>query len=183
MLEQGRYTWRHNSVLQELYLSFGDLKCDNWEVIVDLPNHSSIQGNTTVPCDIVQTTQRPDLVLINREKCEILLVELTVCFESQILHAHERKTDRYASLLTDIRDKDFNAKLFTIEVGSRGYVDVSNFNKLKCLAKNLNPKVKQLDKTIKRLRNDISKCAVLCSFSLFYSKYNAIWKDPPLLRR
>ena len=75
-----------------------------------------------------------------REKCEILLVELTVCFESQILHAHERKTDRYASLLTDIRDKDFNAKLFTIEVGSRGYVDVSNFNKLKCLAKNLNPK-------------------------------------------
>ena len=122
-------------------------------------------------------------MLVNREKQKIVLIELTVCFESQIEHAHNRKSDWYASLLSDIRDRSFNTNLITIEVGSRGYVDSSNFNKLKCIIKSLNPKVKFLDKTVKRLRNDISKCSVLSSFAVFYSKYNAIWREPPMLRR
>ena len=53
------------------------------EVILytDLPEQSCNGG--TIPADIIQTLQRPDIVLINRLEKSITLMELTVSFEKK----------------------------------------------------------------------------------------------------
>ena len=59
MLE--RYGWRHDSILSFIYSQF---KSDpNVEILVDLP--TKLKGISTLPTDIIQTTLRPDLVLVN----------------------------------------------------------------------------------------------------------------------
>lgn len=178
MLEQGRYTWRHNSILQEIYKTLSSVG-DSWSILVDLPDNMS--GPSTVPCHILPTSQKPDLVLLNNDTKHIVLVELTVCFESGILKAEERKKDRYASLICDLQDTGYSAKLYTLEVGSRGLIDCGNSNKLKQILKLVNPKLKYFDRIFKKFKSKISKISVLCSYAIFYSKYNPMWRDSPLL--
>ncbi len=176
MLDQGRYTWRHNSVLNEICKTLKELGKDEWNIIADLPDQNT-SGPSTVPCNILPTSQKPDMVLIRRNSNVIILLELTVCFESGIMRAEERKTDRYASLLHDLSDVNFNAKLFTLEIGSRGLIDSNNTNKLKDLVRLIDPKLKYLNKVVKSLRSKLSKISVLCSYALFYSKYNQMWRE------
>ena len=180
MPDQGRYSWRHNSVLHEISNIFKELGKDEWNIIANLPDQNT-SGPSTVPCNILPTSQKPDMVLIRRNSKTIILVELTVCFESGIVKAEERKTDMYASLLHDLSDVDFNAQLFTLEIGSRGLIDSNNTNKLKDLLKLIDPKLKYLNKVVKSLRSKLSKISVLCSYALFYSKYNQMWRESPLL--
>ncbi len=54
-----------------------------------------------VPVDIVVTNQKPDMVIINNLG-NVTLVELTVPFETNIIQAAERKSQRYEGLLTDL---------------------------------------------------------------------------------
>ena len=63
MLDQGRYTWRHNSVLRIILDSLQDVSAPSWKIYCDLEGASKIAG-TTIPPDILPTQQRPDLVLI-----------------------------------------------------------------------------------------------------------------------
>ena len=96
MLEQGRYTWRHNSVLNSIFSFFKSVNENNLEMICDLPG--SLEGISTIPSDIVVTNLRPDLVLIDRQSMEITMLELTVPYDSNIDSAHERKSERYEPL-------------------------------------------------------------------------------------
>lgn len=180
-LEQGRYTWRHNSVLQEMYTTLSEIGNDEWTINADLPDHN-MSGPSTVPCSILPTSLKPDIVLLKKNSDVIILVELTVCFESGILKAEDRKSDRYASLLHDLSDVKLDPKLITIEIGSRGLIDSNNTNKLHSLFKAINPKLKYHNKAIRSFRSKLSRISVLCSYALFYAKFNQVWKDSPLLR-
>ena len=62
----------------------------------------------TFPPTIVQTSSRPDLVLINNIDRAVWLLELTVSFETNSDAAHRRKKEIYASLSADIEDEKFN---------------------------------------------------------------------------
>ena len=74
VLNQGRYTWRHKSVLQYMYNGMMDQKPDNLEIAVNLPNLNF--NGLTIPPDILTTTQKPDIVILNRTEKKILLSEL-----------------------------------------------------------------------------------------------------------
>ena len=136
------------------------------------------QGISTIPTDIVITNQIPDLVLVNKTKKLITIVELTVCFESEIVNAATRKQNRYASLITDIEQSDFTPSLYTIEIGSRGLVSMENQTRLKEIYSQLN--VKQKD--IVKMKNQLSKTALLGSYTIFYSKFISEWINPPLIK-
>ena len=58
-------------------------------IYIYIPEHSSNGG--TIPADIIQTLQRPDIVLLNRKEKSIILMELTVSFEKNIESAHLKK--------------------------------------------------------------------------------------------
>ena len=78
-LTQGRYTWRHNSVLNHIAITIQQHKPSNLEVFSDIAG-LDINGGT-IPPDILVTQSRPDLVLLDRETKTICLLELTCCFE------------------------------------------------------------------------------------------------------
>ena len=78
------------------------LKCkpQNIQILVDLPGLWLNGG--TIPPDILVTSLRPDMVLINRTEKKIELLELTCSFEKNIEEAYIRKYKKYLSLKTDI---------------------------------------------------------------------------------
>ena len=88
-LSEGRYTWRHDSILNFLALSFQSVH--DSIIYADLPdfiNPSAITGDNL----------RPDLLLVLPNKC-LYILELTVGFESNIRKNSERKHTKYSDLI------------------------------------------------------------------------------------
>ncbi len=133
MLKDGRYTWRHNSVLSHMFTLAQNLSKETDWII-----HSDLPGISTVPTDICVTTQIPDIVMINCPHKIAILIELTVCFETNFGKSAQRKENRYGSLLNDIQSIGFTCELITIGVGSRGLVSVDNRSKLTTIYSHLN---------------------------------------------
>ena len=90
-LDEGRYTWRHNSVLLFLANTFSSLK--ECTVYADLPSFLS-------PCFITGESYRPDLLLTDKNILYVL--ELTVGFETNMQNNSDRKATKYSSLINDL---------------------------------------------------------------------------------
>ena len=91
-MDEGRYTWRHNSVLLFLANTFSSLK--QCTVYADLPSFLS-------PCFITVESYRPDL-LLPTDKNILYILELTVGFETNIQNNSDRKATKYSSLINDL---------------------------------------------------------------------------------
>lgn len=91
-------------------------------VTVDLPGEQYC-----FPQDAATTDSRPDIVIWNDQT--IVLIELTIPFEPGMDAAAERKRAKYADLLARCSTTR-HALLTTIEVGSRGFLNVASFEKL-----------------------------------------------------
>ncbi len=119
----GRYTGRHNSVLGHMFTQAKNQSKDtNWIIHSDLIVNNNKCDISTVPTHICVTTQIPDIVMINLPYKIAILIELTVCFETNFEKSAQRKENIYGSLLNYIRSTGFTCKLITIEVDSRGFV-------------------------------------------------------------
>jgi hypothetical protein len=121
MLDQGRYTWRHNSVLRIILDTLQDVSAPSWKIYCDLEGAAKIAG-TTIPPDILPTQQRPDLVLINLATKSIVVFELTIPYDRNIDAAHNRKLDKYAGLKGDLGEQGYDVKLVCVEISSRGLI-------------------------------------------------------------
>ena len=152
----------------------GKVKPSEVTIYTDIPEHLCNGG--TITADIIQTLQRPDIVLINREEKSITLMELTVSFEKNIESAHLKKTSRYRDLTSDLKNKGWVAECVAFEIGSRGYISQRNKKSILDTLKNFKIKVPN-----KKLLQDISKISLLCSFSLFQAHCQPSWQSPPYL--
>ncbi|GFN79705.1 polyprotein [Plakobranchus ocellatus] len=142
-LSQGRYTWRHNRVLQELasvistakgeihpsstsstvFITEGGVKkwhggsvpinthrkglldgCDDWVVSADLPEWERH------PDVIRKTALRPDIVIHSASTQQIIMVELTVPYESRMEEAHAFKEAKYLELTKELKMDGNEAK-------------------------------------------------------------------------
>ena len=178
MLDQGRYTWRHNSVLNLIVNALETyVHSSSWDIYTDLPG-KICRGNSTIPAEIIHTTQRPDIVLVNPHEKKLAILELTVSFEPCMADARPRKQNRYAALVNDISDKGYKCELITIEVGSRGLLTKECAFSLKTLLKLLGIPLKWLH----RLKSSLSKTSVLASYVIFYSKYDSNWNTPDFIK-
>ena len=81
--------------MKYLHTLFSSQRLDDVEVYADLEGHR-VNG-VTIPSDVAMTAQKPDLVIINRQKKEVKLVELIVPRDtlSNMAAALQRKTERY----------------------------------------------------------------------------------------
>ena len=66
----------------------------DWELRVDL------EKKLVFP-PIVETTQRPDILLISEQTKKLVVIELTVPWETRCQEAHEWKYAKYDDLLMD----------------------------------------------------------------------------------
>ena len=114
-LTQGRFTYRHNSVLSYMDKSLRSLAESN---NIDVSIYSDLQGKGinggTVPASIVPTTEKPDLVLHVHGDDSVYLVELTVPMEPNISKARARKESRYCNLVSDIKSSGHQCKFICI---------------------------------------------------------------------
>ena len=173
-LTQGRYNFRHDSVLNHLASVIIGNKPDNLEVYADIPG-LDINGST-IPPDILVTLSRPDLVLINRSRKTVWLLELTCSFESNIQVAHQRKALKYTDIKSDIEDSGFQCTLLPFEIGSRGYVTSTNrANMISAFVQN------NIQSNALKCLKQLSKISLLCSFSIFHAYSQPTWRSPPFL--
>ena len=116
MLNQGRYTHRHDSCLNFIYKTLKENKPNEIEMFADLEN-CKINGGT-LPPDVALTGSRPDLVLINRTTKQVILAELTVTWDTvaNTEAAKDRKQARYHYLAEDIKANGFSLKHTTPNV-------------------------------------------------------------------
>ena len=173
-LNQGRFTWRHDSVLSHLTLQIKSVKPDNITVYADIEDHKMNGGS--IPPDILVTKSRPDLVIINRVEKSIELLELTVSYEKNIEKAHIIKNKKYLDLRLDLEKAGWKTFLVPFEVGSRGQVTRRNKSAI------YNTSVRNHIKlNHNKITKELSKIALLCSFSIFQANSEPSWQDPPLL--
>ncbi|GFO21235.1 reverse transcriptase [Plakobranchus ocellatus] len=176
-LSQGRYTWRHNKVLQELasvistakgeihpsstsstvFITEGGVKkwhggsipinthrkglldgCDDWVVSADLPEWERH------PDVIRKTASRPDIVIHSASTQQIIMVELTVPYESRMEEAHAFKEAKYLELTKELKKDGYEAKVMPVEIGARGFVGSSAYGLLSKLSIGGNKRTKAL---------------------------------------
>ena len=164
-LDEGRYTWRHNSVLLFLASTFSSLnKCT---VYADLPSFLS-------PCLITGDSFRPDLLLLTDNKI-LYILELTVGFETNMQINSDRKTAKYSSLINDLSPSYSKVVFVNLSMGAIGVMG-SSCNSLLSLLHELH-----FDKTItKRIIMKAMNISIRSSYYIFCRR-NKPWTNPELL--
>ena len=97
---------------------------EDWEISADLPEWNDY------PQVIKQTRLRPDIVLSDTASKQMVLIELTVPYESRIEQAHIYKREKYTDLVNELSRQGYKAKVFAVEVGARGFVGKSVYQLL-----------------------------------------------------
>ena len=126
-LNMRRYNERHDAVLEVISKFMAKSLPEEYQLLADLPQFHPY----VFPPHIATTDQRPDIVVWSSTTQEVWMIELTVCFETGYKDAHTLKTNRYADLMRQIADSSVDGTLVTLEVGSRGFLSLTNFNTMK----------------------------------------------------
>ena len=129
-LELRRYNHRHDAVLEVLAELVKSHLSPRQEMVTDLP-----EACYHYPQQIGVTDLCPDVVFWQDEPKEVTLVEFTVCFETGFKAAKERKSQKYIELLEEAERKGYKGNIRTIEVGSRGILNIEGLESLKSLLK------------------------------------------------
>ena len=80
-LNQGRLTWRHDSVLPKIVQGITPVLSEGDTLYADLQGYRACDNPpATIPLDIMVTSARPDLVILRHKG--ILLIELTIPYNS-----------------------------------------------------------------------------------------------------
>jgi len=110
VLEQGRYTWRHNTVLKFLAQILPSLQPS--KLYVDLPGYLS-------PSILTGESLRPDMLLSIEDKC-FYIIKLTVGFETNLERNSQRKQIMYRPLLKHFENTYHKAKCINLSTNSLG---------------------------------------------------------------
>ena len=163
-LNQGRYTRRHDNVLNHIYNKVKAKATTDIEMYSDLPGKRI--NNSTIPQDIIVTNglgSNPDLFIISGNTMNIAVFELTYPLNRNLHKVHSYKIDKYPDLYRyrskgQRLDRPFSAlwSQFT-----RPYSETHIFNTLKHF------KIKF--RTHPKLIKNLSNLSLLCTFTVFHA--------------
>ena len=168
-LDQGKYTWRHNNILNYIV---ENLDRSKFKVYSDLPGHTV--GNGSIPPNICVTAEKPDIVIIDEKKKTLDIFELTVPFEFNIEARNKFKNNKYAHFIQDI--KTHRTSVTAFEVGSRGYISPNNKHRLHTLHKFMKPGI-----TLTKFQQNVSALSVYSSYHIFICRKDSNWDQPNYL--
>ena len=203
-LKQGRFTYRHDSVLSHLVSTIENLLKDSPKTKSKKtnkinfiregqkpPNDSNdtlgirhlssdwilladLQEDYIFPFQIAVTQLRPDVVLYSKALKRVILLELTSPCEENMNMWHMNKLNKYGPLKKVIESNQWHVDLFGIEVGARGYVSITVTSCLKRLGF---PK-SLIQNTVKSL----GRIAMESSFCIWLCRDSKNWQSPsPIL--
>ena len=163
-LDQGRFTWRHNSALRFLAQTFQSVNSS--KLYVHLPSYLS-------PCIITGDSLRPDMILSTADK--LYIIELTVGFETNLANNARRKELKYRSLVTDLSNDYNSIEFINLSISCLGIGGQSSESFLTMCTK-LGFDNQHLNFIISKL----STIAICTTFYIFCMR-NKAWCDPELL--
>ena len=175
-LNEGRFTWRHDSVLLHIASTVKSLATSGTEEFSDLP--SSQTNGTTIPADILVSTgegSKPDLVILNQEGKTIALLELTCSLPGSPTKAHTFKDKKYTQLAIDLEEKGYQVFLVPFKLLSPGHVSNQCKQSIQNTLNQFNIRVK------KSIFVNLAKIALLCTMSIFHAYQVKEWVSHPLL--
>ena len=80
---------------------------------------------------IVSMDLHPDIVWWDDYQTSLVLMELTISYETKFDDAAERKEVKYEELITGAQASGYDAELIMLEVGSRGVINPAGFKHLR----------------------------------------------------
>ena len=164
-LEEGRYTWRHNSVL--LYLANTLSSLNQCTVYADLPSFIS-------PCLITGDSLRPDLLLLT-EDSTLYIIELTLGFETNMQANSIRKANKCTTLIKDLSSTYSKVTFINLSMSALGVMGSSCDSFLSLLQDLHFDKLMQ-----KRIVMKTINIAIRSSYYIFCQR-NKPWNSPELL--
>ena len=176
-LDQGRLTWRHDSVLSTIIHVLRSSLIPDSVFYSDVLGHQAPHGGT-IPPHILVTSLRPDIVVIKEDVREIIIFELTCPWDSNIERSHTYKEEKYAPLVADL-SQNYRVFCFSFEVSVRGQVTKANKERLKAFVFRCcsDPK-----RNFKSLLDNSSKASLLSSYSILSARREPSWSSPaPLI--
>ena len=100
----------------------------DWEVAADLPDRREY------PKAVRDTGMRPDIVVHSEGSKEMVMIELTVPYESRIEEQHRFKSEKYSDVAKKLKkDAGIRARVIAVEVGARGFATASAYDLCKQL--------------------------------------------------
>ena len=176
-LTQGRFTWRHNSVLSSIIKLIRPFLKNGLVLYADMPGQQAPHGGT-IPPHVLTTALKPDIFIYNEFSQEVIVFELTCPWDSNIDRSHNYKSEKYAPLVADLSNR-FVVSFFSVEISARGQITKNNQSRLKCFLHKCCDSNNAISKSLIRIS---SKAAVLSSYSIFSARREPTWEDPaPLL--
>ena len=151
-LDQGRYTWRHDSVLNFIASILSALP--SCSIYSDLPTFLS-------PSLVTGNSLRPDLLLITINKT-LYILKLTIGFETNIKVNSDRKALKYNPLRQDLCSKYSQIKFTNLSLGALGTVGSSSDSFIELL------KAVDFDsKMQKTILSRIMNITIRCTYFIF----------------
>ena len=147
---------------------------NRYKVYADIEGFRTNAGGT-IPPEVLITTDRPDLVIVDEENKKVKTFELTVPHISNIEKRHELKTNKYQYLENESNDYSIKTEAFEVEI--RGYISKENKKIIKEIYKLCSTK-----DTHKEFQQKISKLAINGSSYIYMSRSQKEWADLPLLK-
>ena len=162
-LTQGRYTWRHNSVLK---IIANTLSRSCKSLYVDLPSFA-------FPCIVTRDQERPDIVIVQHKT--VTLVELTVGFETNMAGNSTRKREKYKPLMNRLKSSYNKVVYCNVSMGACGFIEKDSKRFFELLS-NLNVSDTEIKYVTKRMIN----ICIRASYFIFCCR-NKEWTNPELL--
>ena len=172
-LDQGRYTWRHDSVLTSIITLIRPQLYDGMVLYSDMAGYQAPHGGT-IPPHILVTNLRPDIFIVDENARIAIVFELTCPWDNNVERSHNYKEEKYSPLVADLTNA-FSVFHFSVEVSVRGQITKSNRARLKSFLYRSCRDARPLTKSLTKI---VSKAALLSSFSLFNARKEPSWINP-----
>lgn len=162
-----RYTWRHDSILNTISFYLQHLNQSIYDIYIDIPNDHRFRNPA-----LLFTSQRPDIVINTKNR--MIVIELTVPYETNSKKSREYKKDRYQNLKENLVNQVDLLEIHFLEITSLGFI-TKDIKTVKKLFNSLFPK-----KDTERLLLKCSEVALRATFFI-YCRRDKDWNNPELL--
>ena len=162
-LREKRYTWKHNSILLTItrFLSV-PANSRGMKLFVDLDGYPN-------PGECF-ASQHPDIVIINGK--EVIVIELSVCYETRAEEARNFKKRRYQNIKSDLSIEWGKLNIIYVEITTLGSIsrNIKDFAKF----------VKPLGISFEKMIGKCMETDLRVSFYIF-TRRDKEWPNPELL--
>ena len=169
-LDTGRWTWRHNNIVNFVV---NNLDTTKYTVHSDIMGHEAAGGGT-VPPEVCVTNLKPDITIWDRTHNKFHIFELTCPLDRNIDTRHLEKSNKYAHFLTDI--KNISTTVTAFEISSLGHITSENKKRLSTLHKFCKPGTKQ-----STFIKNISSLSIYSSYHIWLCRNDPEFITPPYL--